>query len=79
MRWRDGAALWAYPEHAVHVRDLRDVPVEGLVEIVGVLPGAERGTRGMLRQARVVQRRRAAVNAGGSCAVARWVSGPGVP
>ena len=42
VRWRDGAAARAYIEHVFHVRDLRDVPVQGLVEIVGALPGAER-------------------------------------
>jgi len=55
--WRDGAAARAYIEHAIHAihakhaRDLRDVPVQGLVEAGGVLPGAERGGRGMLRRA----------------------------
>ena len=83
VRWRDGAAARAYPEHAhashVHVRDLRDVPVQGLVEAIGELPGVERGRQGMLRRCAWVQRRRAAGKAGGSCAVARWGSGPGVP
>ena len=51
MRWRDGAAARAYIEHAVHARDLRNVPVQGLVEVVGFLPGAENGRRGMLRGA----------------------------
>ena len=41
--WRDGAAARAYIEHALHVRDLRDVPVQGLVEAGGLLPGVERG------------------------------------
>ena len=41
--WRDGAAARAYLEHVSHVRNLRDVPVQGLVETGGVLPGAERG------------------------------------
>ena len=41
----------AYIEHVFHVRDLRDVPVQGLVEIPGVLPGAERRRRLMLRRA----------------------------
>ena len=49
--WRDGAAARAYREHEIHVRDLRDVPVQGLVEAGGVLPGAERGRRGLLRGA----------------------------
>ena len=40
----------AYREHASHARDLRDVPVQRLVEAGGVLPGAERG------RARNVQR-----------------------
>ena len=79
VRWRDGSAARAYPEHVFHVRDLRDVPVQGLVEAGGALPGAERGRRGLLRPARGVQRRRAAGKAGGSRAVARWGSGPGVP
>ena len=78
VRRRDGGAARAYQEHSVHARDLRDVPVQGLVEIVGVLPVVERGRRGMLRHA-WVQRRRAARKAGGSLAVARWGSGPGVP
>ena len=51
MRWRDGAAARAYIEHFVHDRDLRDVPVQGLVEIAGVLPRVERGGRKMLRRA----------------------------
>ena len=51
MRWQNGAAAQAYPEHVIHGRDLRDVPVQGLVEIVGRLPGAERGRRGMLTRA----------------------------
>ena len=44
-RWRDGAAARAYIEHVFHARDLRDVPVQGLVEVVGKLPGAEREAR----------------------------------
>ena len=75
-RW--GSAAWAYPEHEVHARDLRDVPVQGLVEAGGALPGVERGRRAMLRRA-WVQRRRAAGKVGGSRAMARWGSGPGVP
>ena len=51
MRWRDGAAARAYREHVPHARDLRDVPVQGLVEAGGVLPGAEREARSA--QARV--------------------------
>ena len=51
MRGRAGAAAWAYPEHEVHARDLRDVPVQGLVEAGGALPGVERGRRAMLRRA----------------------------
>ena len=47
----DGAAGRAYIEHVCHVRDLRDVPVQGLVEAGGVLPGAEREARSA--QARV--------------------------
>ena len=39
----------AYIEHGSHVRDLRDVPVQGLVEAGGALPVVERGRRGMLR------------------------------
>ena len=50
MRWRDGAAARAYIEHGVHARDLRDVPVQGLVEAGSALPGVERGRRGMLRR-----------------------------
>ena len=78
MRGRAGAAAWAYPEHEVHARDLRDVPVQGLVEAGGLLPGVERGRRAMLRRT-WVQRRRAAGKVGGSCAGARWGSGVGVP
>ena len=78
MRGRGGEAAYAYIEHVVHVRDLLDLPVQGLVEAGGVLPGAERGRRAMLRRARGVQRRRAAGKAGGSRAMARWGSGPGV-
>ena len=72
------AVAQAYPEHVFHVCDLRDVPVQGLVEIVGALPGAERGRRGMLRHAWGAEGR-AAGKAGGFLAVARWGSGPGVP
>ena len=146
VRKRDGAAARAYIEHGSHARDSRDVPVQGLVEAGGVLPGAERReardaqarvrcaaaagcrqgkklacggamegskpgrtwnmsrmlvtcatsqSRGWLKLeascqvrrgggegcsgARGVQRRRAAGKAGGSCAVARWGSGPRVP
>ena len=49
VRWCDGAAARAYIEHEPHARDLRDVPVQGLVEAVGALPGVERGRRGVLR------------------------------
>ena len=51
VRWRDGAAARAYPEHRFHARDLRDVPVQGLVEAGGALPGVESESRGMLRRA----------------------------
>ena len=51
VRWRDGAAARAYMEHVSHARDSRDVPVQGLVEIAGVLPRVERGGREMLRRA----------------------------
>ena len=52
VRWRDGAAARAYIEHAVHARDLRDVPVQGLVEAGRLLPGAERReARSALRRA----------------------------
>ena len=51
VRGRDGAAARAYIEHVNHARDLRDVPVQGLVEAGGVLPGAER------REARDAQAR----------------------
>ena len=82
VRWRNGAAARAYIEHVFHVRDLRDVPVQELVKAGGALPvglpGAERGRRAMLRRA-CVQRRRAAGEAGGLCAVARWGSGQSVP
>ena len=82
VRWRNGAAARAYMEHVFHVRDLRDVPVQELVKAGGALPvglpGAERGRRAMLRRA-CVQRRRAAGEAGGLCAVARWGSGQSVP
>ena len=50
MRWRAGAAARAYREHVSHACDLRDVPVQGLVEAGGVLPGVERGRRGILRR-----------------------------
>ena len=51
VRGRDGAAARAYIEHVNHARDLRDVPVQGLVEAGGGLPGAERARRGVLRRA----------------------------
>ena len=57
VRWRDGAAARAYIEHGSHARDSRDVPVQGLVEAAGVLPGVERGRREMLRRAWVQRRR----------------------
>ena len=46
VRGRDSAAARAYPEHVFHARDLRDVPVQGLVEAGGNLPGAKRRRRG---------------------------------
>ena len=79
VRWRNGAAARAYREHAEHARDLRDVPVQGLVEAGEVRCHVwQRGGRGMLIATRGVQRRRAPGKAGGSRAVARWGSGPGV-
>ena len=53
MRGRAGAAAWAYPEHASHACDLRDVPVQWLVEagdtlLPAALPGVERRRRGIL-------------------------------
>ena len=78
VRWRDWAAAQAYLEHVFHAHDLRDVPVQGLVEAGGTLPGAERGRRGMLRRAWGAERRRAAGKAGGSRVMARCGCGPGV-
>ena len=52
MRGRAGAAAWAYPEHEVHARDLRDVPVQGLVE-AGGLPARCREGEASHAQARV--------------------------
>ena len=40
-----GQRARAYIEHPVHAGDLRDVPLQGLVEAGGALPGAERGRR----------------------------------
>ena len=42
MRWPDGVVARAYIEHVIHVCDLRDVPVQRLVEAGGALPGEER-------------------------------------
>ena len=77
VRWCEGAAARAYREHGAHARDLRDVPVQGLVEAAGALPGAEGEARGA--EARVDAEAAAAGWREASCAMARWDSGPGLP
>ena len=52
MRWPDGVVARAYIEHVIHVCDLRDVPIQGLVEAGGALCQVRRGKRrGKLRRA----------------------------